>query len=388
MERYDQIKIAFLTPEYPHPRTPGLCGGIGTSIMNLGNAMRHAGATVSIIVYGQDKDEAFEENGIAIYRVRSIEEGKLKRYHTQKKLEKLINSLVKHKKVNVLEAPDWRGATSFISAKCPVVVKLHGSETYFGHFDNRPVKWRIRFSEKRALQKADAVVSVSQFAADVTAEIFALRKKITVIPNGIDLTKFDTVPTNDSLNILYFGTLVRKKGTLELPYIFNKVIEKNPNAQLTLVGINSNDPATGNASVWNMVQQSLSAEALPNVRYAGSVPYSEIKNYVRDAAVCVFPSYAEALPVSWIEAMAMGKAIVASDIGWAKELITDGEQGFLAHPTQHQQFADKIVQLLNDKRLQAKFGASARKKVENQFSIEAVARQNLSFYYHLIAKGH
>jgi starch synthase len=384
MERHDQIKIAFLTPEYPHPRTPGLCGGIGTSIMNLANEMRKAGATVSIIVYGQDKDEAFEENGLAIYRVQSIEEGKLKRYYTQKKLERLINSLVRHKKVNVLEAPDWRGATSFISAKCPVVVKLHGSDTYFGHFDQRPVKWRIRFSEKRALQKADAVVSVSRFAADVTSELFSLRKKITIIPNGIDVKKFEVSPSNNERNILYFGTLVRKKGSLELPYIFNKVIERNPNARLTLVGLDSNDPATGNASVWNMIQQSLSAKALPNVHYAGSVPYTEIKSFIADAAVCVFPSFAEALPVSWIEAMAMAKAVVASDIGWAKELIVDGKEGFLVQPTHHQQFADKIMQLLDDQNLCQEFGISARKKVENQFSIEAVALQNLSFYYNLI----
>jgi len=384
MEHYAQIKIAFLTPEYPHPRTPGLCGGIGTSIMNLAHAMNQAGATVRIIVYGQDKDEAFEENGLTIYRVQSIEEGKLKRYQTQKKIEKLIRSLVKHKKVNVVEAPDWRGATSFISPNCPVVVKLHGSDTYFGHFDQRPVKWRIRFAEKRALQKADAVVSVSQFAADVTSKIFKLSKKITVIPNGISSDKFEVSPENKSCNILYFGTLVRKKGSLELPFIFNKVIEQNPDAQLTLVGLNSNDATTGNASVWNMIQESLSPEALPNAHYAGSVPYAEIKNYINDAAVCVFPSFAEALPVSWIEAMAMGKAIVASDIGWAKELIVDGQEGFLVHPTHHQEFADKILRLLGDKSLQRKFGVAARQKVENHFSIDAVAKQNLSFYLNLI----
>ena len=375
-------KIAFLTPEYPHARTPGLCGGIGTSIMNLANAMRKA--EVSIIVYGQDSDEVFEDNGLTIYKVKNVENKKLHRYHTQKKLEKLINSLVKHKKVNVVEAPDWRGATSFISADCPVVIKLHGSETYFGHFDQRPVKWRIRFAEKRALQKADAVVSVSQFAADVTSEIFKLRKKMTVIPNGIDRNKFKVSPSNDTDNILYFGTLARKKGSLELPLIFNKVIEQNPSAQLTLVGLNSNDPATGNASVWKMIQESLSPEALPNTHYAGSVPYNEIKNYINDAEVCVFPSFAEALPVSWIEAMAMEKAIVASNIGWAKELIVDGEEGFLIHPTHHQAFANKIVQLLSDNQLRDKFGASARQKVEKQFSIEAVAEQNLSFYHNLL----
>jgi glycosyltransferase involved in cell wall biosynthesis len=57
-----------------------------------------------------------------------------------------------------------------------------------------------------------------------------------------------------------------------------------------------------------------------------SVPYSEIKTYITQATVCVFPSFAEALPVSWIEAMAMEKAIVAN-IGWASDVI-DGINGF------------------------------------------------------------
>lgn len=348
--------------------------------------MRAAGAMVSIIIYGQGNDEFFEEDGIMHYRVQNIEQGKLKRYHTQKKIGRLLRSLIRQQKVNIVEAPDWRGITSFLSVKCPLVVKIHGSDAYFAHLDQKPIKWRIRFAERRALQKANAVVSVSKYAASITASLFSLKKKIAIIPNGIDINQFEVLPSNSTVNVLYFGTLVRKKGSLELPHIFKKVIEQCPDAQLSLVGLNSDDPATGNPSVWQMIQEALSPQARLQTQYLGSVPYSEVKNYIAEAAVCIFPSYAEALPVSWMEAMAMGKAIVASDIGWASEMITDGHEGFLVHPSSHDLFAAKIVQLLKDPKLRQDLGDAARRKAENQFSTAAVAAQNLEFYHNLIRR--
>ena len=64
------MKIAFLTPEFPHPKT-GSSGGIGTSIFNLSNGLVQLGNQVTILIYGQDKDEIFEENGIVYYRIKN-----------------------------------------------------------------------------------------------------------------------------------------------------------------------------------------------------------------------------------------------------------------------------------------------------------------------------
>lgn len=94
----------------------------------------------------------------------------------------------------------------------------------------------------------------------------------------------------------------------------------------------------------------------------------------------MFPSYAEAFPVSWLEAMAMKKAIVASNIGWAKEAISNEEEGFLVHPTKHEEFAQKIDVLLNDQALNKSFGDKAYQKVLDQFTNEKIAKLNLDFY--------
>jgi starch synthase len=379
------MKIAFLTSEYPHPAL-GNSGGIGTSLINLSQGLQMQGHKVVLLVYGQDSDGYFEENGIAFYKIKNIKIKGLSRFLTQKKIERRINKLVKEQKIEAVEAADWTGITSFIQPNCPLVVRLHGSDTYFCHLDNRPVKWINRFHEKRALVKATALLSVSRYTAEVTKELFGLKRTITVIPNSIDSKKFDGFSNTDAAEptILYFGTLIRKKGLLELPFIFNEIYKKDPAAKLVLAGKDASDIQTGSPSVWHMMQPLFDAQALQNVHYLGAVPYSEIKKIIADATVCIFPTFAEALPVSWIEAMAMHKPIVASNIGWATEVIDDGVDGFLVFPKDHAEYADKILEVLQSPELQKQFGAEARKKVMLRFTNEVVAKENVDFYKRLI----
>jgi starch synthase len=379
------MKLAFLTPEFPHPKT-GTSGGIGTSILNLSKGFVASGNQVVVIVYGQEKDEVFQDNGLTIYKIKNIKFKGLSLYLTQKKIEKLINKLYKEKKLTIIEAPEWTGITSYIKPICPLVIKLHGSDTYFCHLDNRPVKFWNKFHEKRALKNADALLSVSQYTADLTKELFSIQVDFTVIPNGIDIDKFcleDKIEIQE-YTILYFGTLIRKKGLLELPLIFNEVYKKNNKAKLILVGRDASDIISGNASTWAMMQSLFDVESIRNVTYIGSVSHEKIKYHISTSTVCVFPTFAEALPVSWIEAMAMQKAIVASNIGWSSEVIEDGINGYLVHPKKYQEYADKVLKLLDDSALRNQFGVEARKKVVQKFSSEVVAKQNIDFYKKIV----
>jgi glycosyltransferase involved in cell wall biosynthesis len=378
------MKIAFLTPEYPHPNN-GSSGGIGTSIKNLAIGLMKEGCAVRVLVYGQNEDAFFEDNGILIQQIKNVKLKGLSWFLTRIKLQRIIDELYDEMKIDLVEAPDWTGITSFIKTKCPIVIRLNGSDTYFCHLDNRPVKWVNKFHEKRALQKADGLLSVSQFTADLTNQLFGLERKFTVIPNSIDTDSFtNNNNSNNNKTILYFGSLIRKKGLLELPLIFNEVLKTNPAAKLVLVGRDVPDIISGNPSTWGMMQELFTPKALENASHLGSVPYQEIKKHINEAALCVFPSFAEALPVSWIEAMAMQKPIVASNIGWANEVIEDGIDGFLVHPTNHIEYANKINVLLENMELQKQFGLAARKKVTLKFNIEQVAQQSIVFYKSLI----
>ena len=378
------MKIAFLTPEYPHPKT-GTAGGIGTSILNLSKALSHLGHDISILVYGQDQDDSFVEEGIHFYKIKNIKVKGLSLILTQKKVERLINTLYDSGKIDIVEAPDWTGFTAFINLKCPLVIRENGSDTYFCYLDNRKVKFKNKFLEKRALIKADGLISVSAYTGHLTNELFGIHRDFTVIPNSIDASLFEPKESESKkLTILYFGTLIRKKGLLELPEIFNLVHNSNTDVALLLVGKDSGDIKTGSSSTWQLMQPLFNETALKKVSYLGAVEYSKIQNLIKDATVCVFPTFAEALPVSWLEAMAMEKAIVASNIGWANEVIDDGKEGFLVHPTHHKAYAERILELLEDVHKRTLFGKAAREKVKTKFSHDLVAKQSVEFYKTLI----
>src|SRR5690606_27830702 len=145
-----------------------------------------------------------------------------------------------------------------------------------------------------------------------TASIFNLKKEITVIPNSVDTTYFR--PGNKPVEpntILYFGTIIRKKGVLELAEIFNIITNEKPGARLIFAGKHVIDKLTGR-STKELIEEILTPAAQKQVAWLGVLPYEKVLDQVATANVVVLPSFAEALPMTWIEAMAMEKALVTS----------------------------------------------------------------------------
>lgn len=377
------MKIAFLTPEYPHQST-GSSGGIGTSIKNLAEALTQLGHQVHILVYAQNQDKVFKDKGMTFHQIQNRKLKGFSWWLTRKKIEKYIDDLYAKKQIDILEAPDWTGITSFISPrKCPIVIRLNGSDTYFCHIENRKVKWINRFHEKRALKQADAHISVSEFTAEQTNSIFGLNINFKIIPNSINIENFQpelAVEKNSIKQILYIGTLIRKKGVLELPHIFNQVVKKFPNVELILIGSDASDIKTQSVSTYNLMKPLFDEKAIKKQHYTGKVPYEDVKHYLQQADIVVFPSFAEALPLSWLEAMAMQKIIVASDIGWANEIVQHELNGFLVHPKNHTLYAEYILNILNEEVDINQIGKNARNRILTIFNSKLVAQQSVEFY--------
>ena len=78
--------------------------------------------------------------------------------------------------------------------------------------------------------------------------------------------------------------------------------------------------------------------------------------------------------------MAMSKAVVASDVGWAPEVICDEIDGFLVNPKEHDKYADRIVSLLKNKDLRRAVSLNAKKKVEGKFSGNSALISYIEYY--------
>ena len=380
------MHIAFLTPEYPHSKIKH-SGGLGTSIKNLVVALVEKGVKVTVFVYGQPKPEVFEENGVVFHLISNKKYRFFKWFFYRKHLQKYINSVIENEKIDLIEAPDWTGVTAFMNFTVPLVIRFHGSDTYFCHIEKRKQKFKNRLFETLAVRKAQGFIAPTKYAGEVSAALFGLHKEqVKTIHYGLDLTQFKNEHPErfEKGLILYIGTIIRKKGVLELPEIFNKVRNQLPEAKLVLIGGDSADIATGNKSTWELVQQQFHKKDLEHVSYLGKIPYIEVQDYIKKANVCVFPTYAETLGMVTIESMAMKKAVVNSNIGWAQELMEEGKSGFLVHPANHAAFAQKIATILSDAEFNAKMGNEARSYVEEYFDIHRKVTENINYYQHLI----
>lgn len=377
------MHIAFLLPEYPHKKLPK-SAGIGTSTKNLLKALVDKGLKITVFTYFQDVQEVFKDGEITIHKIKLRKYPALTWKLNEGIINKYINKIIKKDKIDVIEVVDWTGISANMNFRIPQVMRLHGSDTFFCHLEGREIKQANFNREQKAFQKADKIIAVSEFVAEKTNSLFALNKEITVIPNGIYIDDFqpNTVKKVDG-TILYFGTLIRKKGILELAYIFNELIQENSNCQLLLVGNDAKD-AKEQRSTWEIFQEKLSAEASKKVNYLGVVDYNRMKELINEANVCVFPSLAESFGMVTIEAMALEKPFVNTDYPWAKEIVEDGETGFLVNPKSHTEFAEKINVLLTDAELASNMAKKGRTAAIKRFDIVKIAVQNITVYNSLV----
>ncbi|TXD49130.1 glycosyltransferase family 4 protein [Polaribacter sp. IC073] len=378
------MKLAFITPEYPIASFEGNIGGIGTFTKNLAEQLVTKNYGVTVFIHSQSIEGIFIENGVEVHLVKKKTFKGGTWFTNRRYFNKYVNSLIIQKKIDVIEAPEWTGFTAFMKFKCPLVIRLHGSDTYFCDLEHRQVKAKNKFFERKALKGADKIVGVSNFVAERTQELFQLNKNIDVIHNTINTTLF--TPNHKQIkskSLLYFGTIIRKKGVLEIAKAFNKIIERDATITLCLLGRDTKD-VVSNGSTITLFKELLSEKAQKKVTFLNAVPYKEVIKYVQQSEIILLPSFAEAFPMTWLEAMALEKKLVTSNIGWAKELMVDGETGYTINPTNTNEFAAKILALLNDKEKADEMAKAARNRIITKFDFEEIFKKNIKLYKNLV----
>lgn len=375
------MHIAFLTTEYPHPSLPA-AGGIGSFVKSMADALTTQQHLVTVfLISNQLDDKIWNDGAVKIIQIGTPEKNKFSFLFNRLKIAHVIKQNVFSSQIDLLECPDWEGWHAFVKVKIPIITRIHGSVSYFNHLENKTRSRLMYFLERRALMRSDAIIAVSNFAGQLTEQLFRTGKSYKVIYNGVDMQKFKPVtPVQGSDGtILYFGSLMRKKGCLEIPYIFNKVVAQRPNSRLILTGKDTIDHVSG-LSVWEMMQKEFSPVALPRVKYTGAVPYQEMQQLIAESEVCIFPSYAETFGLTTIESMAMEKAVVVSDLPWNREIVENNISGFLVNPSNHREYSEKITTLLNYPELKREMGKNARLLVDDFFDQKKIIHTNIEMY--------
>lgn len=214
------------------------------------------------------------------------------------------------------------------------------------------------------------------------------KQNIVKIYNGIETHEYHNLYSKDIVRrirgefnvedteflICSVGRMVWQKGFEFLINAIPEVIRVIPNAKFMFVG---DGPLRGKLGA-------LSEELGVRDRIVFAGFRNDINDILSAIDLLVVPSLLEGFPMIILEAMAIAKPIIATNIDGITEQIIDGENGNLVSPRDHSALAEAILRLIQDKELSIKLGVSARKKVEQEFSVEKMVAETEKVYLSII----
>jgi teichuronic acid biosynthesis glycosyltransferase TuaC len=232
--------------------------------------------------------------------------------------------------------------------KLPVVVTLHGGDVNV-HFQ----RYLWRRLGLWALSRADRVIAVSESLRRKVVEEYRMSAaKVTVIPNGVDVTRFQPMTRAEALRgleldshaarVLYVGAINESKGIRYLLKAANRVTESLHRAiEFVLIGEGEYEEGAR-----TLTRELGIASA---VNFVGKRPNSEIPLWINASDLLVLPSLSEGFGVALIEAMACGKPVVATRCGGPDDIVRP-DTGILVPPGDEAALAEALREILSGER--------------------------------------
>lgn len=256
--------------------------------------------------------------------------------------------------------------------KKKVIVHIHGAQ-YVEFYNEQNLKNKTRV--KNFLNDADLVIALSESWKITFNQLFGL-KNCVVLENGVNTDFFLEARINNEKNYSNFAVLGRlgeRKGTYDLIRAFKIVVKKIPEARCYLAGDGEIDK----------VKELINQEKLnKNIILLGWISAEKKIELLQNVSTIVLPSYNEGLPMSILEGMASGKAIISTRVGAIPEVI-EKQNGVLIAPGDVESLALSMIKLATNPTLLATFSENNIKKVECSYSIN-VMHKKLSEYYNLV----
>jgi len=250
------------------------------------------------------------------------------------------------------------------------------------------IKYRLVWHlELGVMRRANMVVAISRGIQDAIAERGIDVGKVVIVPNGVDTEVFVPRPPDGSLVealdlagcfvVGFIGSLGRLEGIALLIEAFGEVRRRQSRARLVIVGEGPERERLGKL---------VAAAGLSEVvRFTGLVPHDQILRYYSVMDVLVYPRIDARInqtvtPLKPLEAMAMGKTCLASDVGGLKELVDDGVTGTLFARGDVRDLTEKILLLGSDRDLRDRLSARAQVAVRRDREWSAIASRYADIY--------
>ncbi|MBA7611333.1 Phosphatidyl-myo-inositol mannosyltransferase [subsurface metagenome] len=229
---------------------------------------------------------------------------------------------------------------------------------------------------KKWFRKLDGRIAVSKPAREFSSGHFP--GEYTIIPNGVDLEHFSPeVPSfeefrDGKINILFVSRLEKRKGVNYLLSAYQQVRKEIGNCRLILVG-----PSTR----WSRQhEKQIKQQGLDDIVFVGYVPQEDLPRYYQSADIVCSPATGrESFGLILLEAMAMGKPIVASNIDGYASVATHGVEALMVPPKNKQMLAQALISLATDAQLRQEMGARGKVKAA-EYGWEHIAQRVMDYY--------
>jgi glycosyltransferase involved in cell wall biosynthesis len=254
----------------------------------------------------------------------------------------------------------------------PNVVTLHGSEVY--QFGRTRLGGMIN---KFFLSRCDRVLAITQDLADAVVAQGVPRRLIEIVPDGINLSRFEPPTGSREPLILFCGSLIKRKGVNYLLEALPAVLQRYPNYRLAVVGQGPEREA--------LERQTGQLGIAGSVDFIGAQSQEQVRGWMQRAKLLAMPSLDEALGIVALEAQATATPVVASRVGGVPE-ITSPETAILVPPADPAALAQALCTLLYEETWKA-YSARCRPFAETRFySWDNVAQDLLKIFDKVIAE--
>jgi phosphatidylinositol alpha-mannosyltransferase len=377
------MKIALVSPyDYDVP------GGVGKHIDFLSRQFRRAGHEVRIIAPGSPgahgaDDEAHEDNR-GVYRIGRVTpvpgNGSVARITLgvpfKSRLSRRVRQVLEAEHFDVIHIheplmPSLAQAALMAGAGSAVKVGTFHAyrESYYGYYYGRPL---LRGMVKRL----DGRVAVSRAAYEFVSRYFPGAYRI--IPNGVDLEVFreDVAPleryADGRPTVLFVGRIEKRKGLAYLIRAYTELRRSFPDVRILVVG---RQGRAGRGYIRYVQEHDLSG-----IEFVGPVSGADLPRYYRTCDIFCSPAVkGESFGMVLLEAMALGKPVVATDIDGYQTVMQDGVQGRLVPPRDSAALATALLEMLQSPEACRHYGDQGRVTARS-YSWERVAAHLLRFY--------
>jgi alpha-maltose-1-phosphate synthase len=395
------MKVLFLTNEYP----PHIYGGAGVHVGYLSRELAKA-MPVEVRCFG---DQRIEDGNLKVTGFELDTSG----FTCPEPLKSAFGAVRRCTDFNttnidsdIVHCHTWYSHFGGILAKknygIPLVITVHSLEP-LRPWKREQLGGGYDFSlwiEKTALEMADAIIAVSgETKRDIERLFNVDPTRVHVIHNGVDLEEYRKVSSTGALRrhginpgkpyLLFVGRITRQKGIV---YLVRAIPSMDPDFQIVLCAGAPDTPEI--AAEMKDAVESVTRKRSDVIWIEEMVDRNAVIELYSHSAVFCCPSIYEPFGIINLEAMACETAVVASAVGGIKEVIVDGETGFLVplkqmkespfEPLDPEKFsrdlAAKINELMRDRHLQEEFGKAGRKRAEERFSWSAIARKTKALY--------